>query len=144
VGRKKVSQPIANLALDRIIKIDYDFQMPFLEQPFNPENYYKNVIGVTVNSGLQPKPIQLWIDQYNAPYVITKPLHRSQRLLKQNEDGSIIINLFLIENYEMERILLGFGDGLEVLKPERLRLRIKSILEKSLKRYDENKGSQLS
>lgn len=144
IGRKKASQPISNLALDRIIKIDYDFQMPFLEQPFDAEKYYKNVIGVTVNSGLQPKPIQLWIDQYNAPYVLTKPLHRSQRLLKENEDGSIIINLFLIENYEMERILLGFGDGLEVLKPERLRLRMKSILEKSLKRYDENSDAQIS
>ena len=62
-------------------------------------------------------------------------MHNSQRLLKENSDGSIIINLFLIENYEMERLLLGFGDGLEVLKPERLRLRMKSILEKSLHLY---------
>lgn len=135
IGRKSSNLPIVNLALDRIVKIDYDFQFPFLEQTFNHENYYKNIIGVTVNSGLQPKPIQLWIDKINAPYVITKPLHRSQRLIKENEDGSIIINLFLIENYEMERLFLGFGDGLLVLKPERLRLRMKNILAKGLNRY---------
>lgn len=68
--------------------------------------------------------------------MITKPLHHSQRVLQQNEDGSIIINLFLIENYEMERLLLGFGDGIEIIKPERLRNRMKTILDKALKRYD--------
>ncbi len=135
IGQKKAGQPITNLALDRVIRIDYDFQMPFLEQPFDAETYYKNVIGVTVNEGLQPKVIQLWIDRVNAPYVLTKPLHHSQWLLKQNEDGSIVINLFLIENYELERLLLGFGEGLEVLKPERLRRRMKSILERALNRY---------
>lgn len=138
VGRKNNNLPIINLALDRMVKIDFDFQLSFLEQPFNPENYYKNVIGVTVNTGLQPKPIQLWIDKINAPYVITKPLHRSQRLLKENEDGSIVINLFLIENYEMERLFLGFGDGLEVLKPEKLRLRMKNIFLKGLNKYNSN------
>lgn len=138
IGKRKGSMPITNLALDRIIKIDYDFSMPFLTGKFDAEEYYKNVIGVTVNEGLQPRVIQLWVDAYNAPYVITKPLHSSQRLLHQNEDGSIIINLFLIENYELERILLGFGESLEVLKPERLRNRIKSILNNASNRYDKS------
>lgn len=138
IGKRKGSMPITNLALDRIIKIDYDFSMPFLTEKFDAEEYYKNVIGVTVNEGLQPRVVQLWIDAYNAPYVITKPLHNSQRLLHQNEDGSIIINLFLIENYELERIILGFGDSLEVLKPQRLRNRIKSILNNASSRYDKS------
>ena len=138
IGKRKGSMPITNLALDRIIKIDYDFSMPFLTEKFDAEEYYKNVIGVTVNEGLQPRVVQLWIDAYNAPYVITKPLHSSQRLLHQNEDGSIIINLFLIENYELERILLGFGDSLEVLKPEQVGNRIKSILNNASSRYDKS------
>ncbi|GGD30938.1 helix-turn-helix transcriptional regulator [Flavobacterium orientale] len=140
VGKKRANNPVSNLALDRIIKIDYDFQMPFLDYHFEADKYYKNVIGVTVNEGLQPRVIQLWIDQINAPYVITKPLHQSQRILQQNEDGSIIINLFLIENYEMDRLLLGFGDGLEVLKPERLRNRLIAIHERAVQRYKKEIG----
>lgn len=123
---KKGSQPISNLALDRIISIDYDFNFPYLEENFNAEAYYKNVVGVTVNTGLKPRRIELWIDKTNAPYVTTKPIHSSQRLIKENEDGSIIIHLFLIENYELERLLLGFGNGLEVMRPLRLRERIKN------------------
>ncbi len=136
IGKRNANQPIINLALDRIVSLDFDFNKDFVDISFDPEEYYKNVIGVTVNTGLQPRVVQLWIDVKNAPYVITKPLHQSQRLLQTNEDGSIIINLFLIENYELERVLLGFGDSLEVLKPERLRNRMKQILERGIKRYD--------
>jgi predicted DNA-binding transcriptional regulator YafY len=136
VGKTKKNQPIRNLALDRIIKIDYDFNIAFLEDDFNADAFYKNVVGVTVNTGLQPRKIELWIDSINAPYVITKPLHNTQRLIKTNEDGSIIIHLILIENYELDRILLGFGNGLEVLKPERMRKRMRTIIYKSLERYN--------
>lgn len=135
VGKRKATSPVANLALDRIISIDYDFQTPYLDIEFDAEKFYKNCIGVTVNSGLQPRKVELWIDRINAPYVLTKPLHATQRLITSLDDGSIIIHLLIIENYEFERLLLGFGDGLEVIKPEKLRLRIKSILERSIERY---------
>lgn len=136
VGKTKKNQPIRNLALDRIIKIDYDFNLAFLPDDFDADAFYKNVVGVTVNTGLQPRKIELWIDATNAPYVITKPLHNTQRLINTNEDGSIIIHLLLIENYELDRLLLGFGNGLEVLKPERLRNRMQKILKAGLERYE--------
>lgn len=135
IGKRKMSQPITNLALDRIISIDYDFSATLLDIKFDAEAYYKNVIGVTVNDGMQPRVIQLWVDAYNAPYVITKPIHHTQRIIQENEDGSIIINLFLIENFELERIILGFGASMEVLKPERLRNRMRRIFEDGLNRY---------
>lgn len=141
VGRKRSKAPISNLALDRIIAIDYDFQTPYLEEEFDAEKFYKNIVGVTVNTGLQPKKIELWIDRTNAPYVITKPLHNSQRLIKTNEDGSIIIHLFLVENYELERLVLGFGNGIEIIKPEGMRKRMKGILEKSLEKYKLGEGN---
>jgi predicted DNA-binding transcriptional regulator YafY len=137
VGKKKSSQPITNLALDRIIGIDYDFNLTHIEEDFDAETYYKNVIGVTVNSGLQPRRIELWVDAVNAPYVLTKPLHHSQRLIQENEDKSIIIHLFIAPNYEMERLLLGFGCGIEILRPEGLRNRMKETLEKALKKYSD-------
>lgn len=138
VGIRNINQPIVNLALDRIISIDYNLNLDYIEKKFNPDLFYKNVVGVTVNTGLQPRRIELWIDTYNAPYVITKPLHNSQRLIKQNEDGSIIVHLFIIHNYELERILLGFGESLEVLRPQYLRNRITSILSNALSRYQKS------
>lgn len=136
VGRRRKTAPISNLALDRIIGVDFDFQAAYLDEDFDAENFYKNVVGVTVNSGLQPRKVQLKIDRVNAPYVLTKPLHYSQRHIKTNEDGSVIICLFLIENYELHRLLLGFGSGLEVITPERLRIEIKTNMKRCLKQYE--------
>jgi predicted DNA-binding transcriptional regulator YafY len=135
VGKKKGSQPITNLALDRIVSIDFDFNLSYLEEDFDAEKFYKDVVGVTVNQGLKPKIIELCIDVENAPYVLTKPLHHSQKLEKENEDGSIIITLKLKINYEIERLLMGFGEGLEILKPEGLRKRIKEKFRRALEQY---------
>ncbi|MBE8726809.1 helix-turn-helix transcriptional regulator [Flavobacterium hungaricum] len=144
IGKKKGSQPITNLALDRIISIDYDFNLSYIEEDFDAELFYKDVIGVTVNTGLQPRRIELWIDAVNAPYVLTKPLHASQRLIKENEDKSIIVHIFLCPNYEMERLLLGFGDGIEVLRPENLRNRMKKILVSALNKYETENKNELN
>ncbi len=141
IGKKKGSQPITNLALDRIVAIDFDFNIEYLDEKFNAEVFYKNVVGVTVNTGLKPRRIELWVDKLNAPYVLTKPIHNSQRLITQNEDGSIIIHLFLIENYEFQRLLLGFGNGLQVLRPANLRERMRKILQNALVQYDDASNS---
>ena len=135
VGSKKDIDAVSNLALDRIIAIDFDFNLPYLQHNFDAEEFYKDVVGVTVNRGLNARIIELWIDANNAPYVLTKPFHHSQTLVRQHDDGSVNITLKLKINYEIERLLLGFGEGLEILRPEGLRKRIKDKLQKALFRY---------
>jgi predicted DNA-binding transcriptional regulator YafY len=124
--------------LDRIVRLDFDFNLPYLEETFDSEQFYKDIIGVTVNQGLTARDIEIWVDRENAPYVITKPFHRSQQLVQTNEDGSVVIRLKLKINYELERLLIGFAEGIEVLKPEGLRNRIKSKLEQALSKYQAN------
>lgn len=135
VGKRKPDAPIANLALDRIIALDYDFKTPYIDEDFDAEKFYKHVVGVTVNSGSQPRKIEIKVNATHAPYILTKPLHNTQRLIKTNEDMSIIIHLLLTENFEFERQLLGFGDGIEILKPEKLRNKMKAIFQKAVENY---------
>ncbi len=136
IGKRRENGPLSNLALDRILAVDFDFNLPYIENNFDAELFYKDVIGVTVNQGLRAEKIELWIDAENAPYVITKPFHHSQEIETQNEDGSIIISLRLKTNYEFERILLGFGCGLKVIAPEKLQKRIVWQLTQAIERYD--------
>ncbi len=137
IGKKKAAMPIVNLALDRIEAVDFDFSYPYAEENFNAENFYKDVIGVTVNLGQRVRNIHLWIDADNAPYVITKPFHHSQKIEEHQKGGSIVISLMLNINYEFERLIMGFGEGIEVLAPESLRQRIKEKYKKALKKYDQ-------
>lgn len=71
-------------------------------------------------------------------------MHTSQRLIKQNEDGSVVIHIYVIPNYEMERLLLGFGSCLEILRPEGLRNRMKKVLQEALLRYDSENKTELN
>jgi len=134
IGMGTKNRGVVNLALDRILSLDYDFSIPYQEHDFDADAFYKDVVGVTVNRG-RPSVVRIWIDAHNAPYVLTKPLHHSQRLVKENEDGSVEITFLVKPNFELERLLLGFGESIEVLKPENLRKRIAEKLNKATARY---------
>ena len=131
IGRPGVEakKPLVTFALDRIVGIDYDTAITYKNNNFNGDEYYKDVIGVTV-SNTRAERIQFWIDKKNAPYVITKPFHRSQRVIKKTDNG-VIFNIFVQINFELERLILGFGDSIEVIKPQKLRNRMKQKLEKA-------------
>lgn len=135
VGKKKASGSVTNLALDRIVTIDFDFNLAYINEDFDAENYYKDVVGVTVNEGLRTKKIELWIDKDNAPYVITKPFHHSQKVESEDENG-VTISLNLKINYEFERLILGFGECIKVISPEGLQKRMKEKFEKGLRLYE--------
>tara|TARA_B100000508_G_C11316506_1_gene207293 strand:- start:126 stop:548 length:423 start_codon:yes stop_codon:yes gene_type:complete len=131
-GRKS----IFTLALDRIVAIDYDTSMAYQDIGFNGDAYYKNTIGVTVLGEENIQTIVLKVDRSNAPYVLTKPFHHSQELLERHKDGTILIQLKVHLNFELERLILGFGECIEVIKPRLLRKRISKKLEQAFQQYD--------
>ncbi|MFL9845508.1 helix-turn-helix transcriptional regulator [Flavobacterium rhizosphaerae] len=135
VGKISEKKPIATFALDRIEKVDYDLRIPYLDIKFNGDEYYKNTVGVTVLGQEHLQEIHLKIDKSNAPYVITKPLHHTQEIIEQLRDGKIVVRLYVHLNYELERLILGFGECIEVIKPRSLRRNIRKKLENAVKLY---------
>lgn len=136
VGRKNPGERVLTLALDRISKIEYDLKTPYTKEGFDGDAFYKNTIGVTVLNDEQLQDVHLKLDRQNAPYVLTKPFHHSQQLLEKLEDGSVIILLKVHLNFELERLILGFGESIEVLKPRMLRKRIRRKLSQALEQYN--------
>lgn len=136
VGRTKAERPVATFALDRIQEIHVDLKQPFLDEDFNGNEYYKNTIGVTVLSEKYIHDVTLKIDALNAPYVETKPLHHTQKIIKKLDDHSIIIQLSVNLNFELERLILGFGESVEVLGPRMLRKRIEKKLRAAVQVYE--------
>jgi predicted DNA-binding transcriptional regulator YafY len=116
-----------------MIHISVEDNIEYIDKNIIGDDYYKDVIGATV-SHTRPQRIQFWVDKKNAPYVITKPFHKSQRVIKHTEDG-VIFNILVQINYELERKILGFGDSIEVQKPEKLRNRILGKLHRATANY---------
>lgn len=135
VGKRKAKEPILTLALDRIHKIEYNLDVPYINQKFEAEEYFKNTIGVSVVHNHPPEEIILFVTHRHAPYVLTKPLHHSQKLIERDQFG-VIISLNVHHNFELERAILGFGDGMKVIEPQRLRRNIKERLQGGIDLYD--------
>ncbi|MFK7808142.1 MAG: helix-turn-helix transcriptional regulator [Saprospiraceae bacterium] len=136
VGRKEGEEGVKTFALDRILKIGYDLKTTYNDDNFDGDDYYKDTIGVTVLNNRKPSTIELKIDRYNAPYVLTKPFHPSQVILEKHKGGAITIQLQVHQNFELERLILGFGDGIIVQKPKALQSRIQRKLRKAIEQYE--------
>lgn len=141
VARRHESTKMLTLALDRIISINPNLKLDYNIGSFDGDAYYKNTIGVTVLNNRIIKTL-LKIDKMNAPYVLTKPFHSSQKLIETLETNEIIIELKVDINYEFERLILGFGDSIEVIQPKSLRDRIKSKHRRALKNYIESEYNE--
>jgi predicted DNA-binding transcriptional regulator YafY len=127
LGREGSANRITNYALDRIKKIkpapdkfiDNDF--------FDPNEYFKYLIGVSVPENAKPEKIEIKVYRQAVPYILSKPIHTNQEMIDTLKDGSMLIRLMLIVNYELRSILLSYGDGIEVRKPKGLKAEIKRL-----------------
>lgn len=135
VGVKSKEGTILNLALDRIETVSLIEKGEYIENDnLSPIEYYKHVVGVTVSKNSRPNNVKLFVTNEHAPYILTKPMHPSQSLIEEKEDG-IIINLKVQLNFELEREILGYGNGMIVIAPEGLRRRISKKLQQSVFNY---------
>ena len=74
------------------------------------------------------------------PFIETKPLHGSQRVLNREEDGTVI-QIEVLLNHEIVQLLQSYGPGLIVLSP----IELQSILLKNAKQVENNyKSVQLN
>lgn len=117
-GWKKGAGMIYNLALDRIQEMGAASGETYQENNvIDPDTFFDNLIGVTKNINDKAHRIRFWAAPAQVPYIETKPLHKSQFVVQRNEDGSAIFQMEVVLNYELEKDLLGFGEGVKVLSP---------------------------
>ncbi|GAB3575739.1 WYL domain-containing protein [Spirosoma luteolum] len=135
VGVQDARRQVMNLALDRIQQVAPADPIDYLSRgPLDPETYYRHVVGVTVDEHLRVTQVKLLVNHAQAPYLETKPLHPSQRVLERRNDGVVLL-LDVQLNHELEREILSFGEAVTVLAPERLRKRIRHRLMQALNGY---------
>ena len=136
IGSRTDGENIVNLALDRIINIEKS-DKPFVSCQLDMKKYYDVAIGVTVNPNLKTETVKLFVERKMAPYVETKPLHHSQQTIERNQYG-IVISLQVQHNFELEKDILGFGEQMQVLAPERLKRSIYKRLNHAIDNYNTN------
>lgn len=120
-GLKRGSHMLMNLALDRIHKLDVAENIPYKENTiFDPLTFFNDMVGVTKNTCSKTEIVRFRANPQNAPYIETKPLHRSQKVIERLEDGATVFELEVVINQELQREIFGFADSIKVLSPQSL------------------------
>lgn len=127
IARDDNHNTLCNLALDRMKSLKPTKGVFTENDLFDPATYFNNLIGVTFPLDEAVSNIILKVTKAQAPYITSKPIHFTQEIEGPFSDGSILVKLKLINNYELRSVLLSYGADVEVLEPESLREQMKLI-----------------
>lgn len=124
--------PNWNLALDRIDSI-VETGEKYQPSDIDWEEYFYDIIGVTrpVEGVLTDIVLRFIPDA--APYVTTKPLHPSQR--QKVDEAGLEVRLKVIPNFELEKVVISFGEQVEVVSPMSFRDRVSRRLKQATQYY---------
>lgn len=114
------SEDIRTYALDRMEepKILEDLQDNLKD--FKPEEYFKNAMGITSYKG-NAHVIKLKAKEIASKYLKSQPIHKSQEVIKEIEDGTTYFQLKLLISEELIRALLSYGGEIEIIEPKELK-----------------------
>lgn len=135
LGRCGTENRIMTLGLDRINAVRISKEAFIDNDLFDPDNYFEKAIGVSIDYQAKPEEIILKVNSASVQHVESKPIHKCQKILTRNQDGSIVIQLHLVINYELKATILSFGEHIEVVAPPHLINDIKNSLDKALSLY---------
>jgi predicted DNA-binding transcriptional regulator YafY len=113
--------PHWNLAIDRIESLS-ESALKYKPSECDWEEYFFDLIGVTRPEGVELQEIVLKFSPEVAPYVITKPIHPTQKI--KNEPTCLEVKIKVIPNFELERLILSFGEQVKVISPQDFKERI--------------------
>lgn len=130
-----------NFALDRMEEISVKEDIQYIDKDFDSDRYFGEVIGVTVSETQRPQNVVFKINSRHAPYVKTKPFHHSQEIIKEDESGTTF-KICVQLNFELERMILGLGEFITVLKPDKLRKRIEKSLKDACQNYRQDESEE--
>jgi predicted DNA-binding transcriptional regulator YafY len=125
-GYAEDSEDLRTYALDRIKSIVAEPRKDFRKPAKPPKEYFRDVIGVTRFEDTEPWKVVLKFSKHQAPYILTQPMHESQKVV-QKTDEYTIISLNVHPSPELEIIILGWHSEVEVLEPLQLREQIRKM-----------------
>lgn len=124
---------ITNLSLDRIKAIKEVSDISYQNSAIDFRELFDDVIGVSIPNDSELQKIQIKIEDSLAPYVMSKPIHGSQKIIDRN---NLIIQIEVFINYELIALLMSYGEGLEVLSPTVLREELRTKFKKITRKYE--------
>ena len=122
-------EKIQNIALDRICEIDIVDDGNYIDKSLDFEEYFEDIIGVSNDLAQEPVKIKMEVQDDLLPYILSKPIHGSQK----NKANIITIEVKI--NYELEALLLSYGEKIKIIEPISLQEKIKERAKALINNY---------
>lgn len=119
---------IQNVALDRIVAIEPSASQ-YQKCEIDFDEYFEDIVGVSNDPEKEPELVKIEVSANILPYITSKPLHGSQKI-----NGNIL-TLEVKHNYELESLILSYGENMKVLEPDLLREKIAQRTENMKNNY---------
>ncbi|MEI7474807.1 MAG: WYL domain-containing protein [bacterium] len=134
VGYSARVKDLLVMALDRIKAVDPSKSPYQADINFISEDFFKYSFGITQIHGAKPEKILLSFTPHQAQYILSQPLHQSQKLILENSK-EVQIELEVYITQELIMSILGYGAGVKVLKPVHFKKQIKELIQQMLVNY---------
>lgn len=133
-GLDESEERIKNLAFDRIQSIVNSNHVFRKNESINFNTYFDHVVGVTVPYANEAElvDIKLRFSPSRFKYVTSKPIHKSQVIISEEE---CTISLRLYKTLELEQQLFSFGPDVEVLSPALFRDEFAKKIAECMRKY---------
>ena len=132
-GMNAIKNRIESYALDRIEEYGVS-DIPFVKnESVDFSTFFDDVIGVSVpyNKDIVTEEVVLRFSEKRFPYVVSKPIHHTQKVL----DEPYTISIKVKPNRELSQQIFSFIPDVEVVSPEWLRNEIRDKIQENLKKY---------
>ena len=120
------------IPLDRIESFENVDDKYINNEDIDFEEYFNDVIGVTVPQNQKCWKVLMKFDAQMYPYIKSKPIHKSMNIVNEDEG---LIEVDLKPNNEFESLLFSFAEHCEVLEPLWLREKISGRVAILAKKY---------
>lgn len=128
---------ISNLALDRIHSYENSEKTFKKNENYDFSTYFDDVMGATIpNDNVKKETIGLRFSANRFPYVVSKPIHKSQKVV---DEDNCVVEIQVRPTRELTQQLFSFIPDVEVLYPEWYRCQIMEKIEENLKKYSSMK-----
>lgn len=119
-------QKVFTLAIDRIVSVEISKET-YISTQMDFSEYFREIIGITNYQENELETVVIQVETNIIPYLESKPLHISQKI----EDNLLSLKLKL--NFELEGLILSYGENMKVLQPNSLAQKLKERIKKMQK-----------
>jgi predicted DNA-binding transcriptional regulator YafY len=123
-----------NVAIDRIVNVEIGNEKYIPNLDIDWQEYFSDMIGVSKPTDSTIEDVVLHFNQLTGKYMENKSIHETQ-CHKWIDKNTFEVSIKVYLNYELERLILSYGDSVKVISPSNLRNTIKNRMQLGFSQY---------